>query len=348
MPDKREFTPKIILSRKDYKLRQKILSFLFFLLLSFIFWLFKILDNYYTTNLSFPVEFVPYRVDMVMVGDNPKNLTLNVTGQGYTLVKKKFAINPKPIVIQMLVLNLKQVSKGSHHYYAITHPLKEYIQRQLGTELTLNFLYPDTLWFNLSPITYKKVKVIPNVKIKYVKQHMLEGDLIVQPDSIEVKGPITMLDTLSAVYTEYVTFIGVFRSFTRILPLIPIHQVSYSTNEVSVTIPVEKFTQASLTIPIKTVNVPDSIHLTLLPSKINVEFLVSLKNYKKINPSLFSIIVDYKDCIASSNKLPVRIDRSPYMIKNLNYYPRNVEYLIEHKKKSIPIHSFETDTPLLK
>jgi len=324
-------TPKIILARKDYKLRQKVLNFLFFLMLSTIFWLLRVLDNDYTTQINVPVEYVPYRSDVEMVGDIPKTLSLNVTGQGYTLVKRIFTASRHPVVLQVLALNLRPVAENSNNYYALTYYLKENVQRQIGPDLRLNYILPDTLWYTFSPVERKKVKVVPDLKIKFVRQYMLEGDYIVQPDSVVVIGPHVILDTLRALTTEGATYIGVFRSFTRVLKIKPLENISFDPKEVSVTVPVEKFTQASIKVPIKPINVPDSLQLLLFPPTVTVDYLVSLKNYKNVRSSHFLITADYYDCFSAVSKIRVKIERYPYMLKLINYSPKSVEFLIEHK-----------------
>ncbi|MCX7987256.1 MAG: hypothetical protein N2662_09995 [Bacteroidales bacterium] len=345
---KENTTPKIILPRKDYKLRQKILNFLFFLFLSIIFWLLRVLDNDYTTQLTVPIEYIPYRSDVEMVGEIPRTLSLNVTGQGYTLVKRMFTSSRQPVVLQMLALNLRQVEGNENRYFALTHYLKENIQRQLGNELILNYILPDTLWYTFSPVERRKVKVIPDLKIKFVRQYMLEGDYIVQPESIMVTGPHIIIDTLSAIYTESESFLGVFRSFTRTLKLKPIDRLSFEPQEVSVTVPVEKFTQSTLKVPITPINVPDSLQLLLFPSYVSIEYLVSLKNFKKVKSSQFLVTADYFDCFTSVNKISVRIERYPYMLKLINYTPKSVEYLIEHKMPVKTNNAIVNDTPVYK
>ncbi|MGC8802545.1 MAG: hypothetical protein ACP5PS_02050, partial [Bacteroidales bacterium] len=165
----------------------------------------------------------------------------------------------------------------------------------------------------------------------FVKQYMLEGDYIVQPDSVVVTGPHVILDTLSAVYTENASYIGIFRSFTRTLKIQPINDVSIEPKEVMVTVPVEKFTQATIKVPIKPINVPDSLQLLLFPSTVTVDYLVSLKNFNKVKSTQFLITADYYDCFSAVNKISVRIERYPYMLKLINYSPKSVEFLIEHK-----------------
>jgi hypothetical protein len=318
-------------SKKVYKTRQKIVNFLFFLLLSTVFWLLKVLDNNYTTNITVPIEYVPYRSDVEMVGNIPTTLSLNVSGQGYELLKRIISVKRKPIVLQVLALNLNPVKDSSDKYFVLTHYLKENIQRQLGSELTLQYIMPDTLWYTFSAVVKKKVKVVPLLEIKFIKQYMLEGDYIIQPDSIIVKGPKLIIDTLSAVYTEKETFVGVFRSFSRQFELQPINGISFETNKVWVTIPVDKFTQASIKVPIKTVNVPDSLNLILFPSFITIDYLVSLKNYDKINRSQFLVSANYEDCFTDISKINVSIEEYPYIIKLINYYPKSVEFIIEKK-----------------
>ncbi len=323
-------TPKITFGRKDYKTRQKIFNFLFFLTLSIIFWLLKVLDNSYTTFITYPIKYIQYRSDIEMVGHVPEEITLNVTGMGYELLKNKLTARRSPIILHVVALNLNKIENNPNRYFVLTHYLKENIQRQLGTDLTLNYIQPDTLWYDFSPVIRKKIRVLVDLDIKYVKQYMQEGEYIVQPDSITVWGPKSIIDTLTGVSTEKERIIGAFRSFSKELSLIPIPQVRFDKPTVNVTVPVEKFTEATITVPIRTIHVPDSFILKVFPSVVQVNYWVSLKNYPKIKASQFNVFVDFNDSYESiSGKLKVRINNLPYGVKLISYAPKSVEFIIE-------------------
>jgi len=321
---------KLTLGRKRYKLRHKVVVYIFFLALSTVFWLLNALDNDYSTNIAFPIKYIHYRPDKEMVGEIPQSLSLNVSGHGYALLRNILTTKSHPIIFRVVALKFTEAPNDSGKFYLITRILKENIQRQIGTELVLNYITPDSLLYSFSPVVTKKVPVRANMEIEFSRQYMQEGKIIYQPDSIVITGPQSVLDTIKQIVSKKERVNEVDKSFSRILKFEKIENVDYQIDKVTATVPVEKFTESTIKIPIKSVNVPDSFSLKTFPTHISVLYLVSLRNYNKVTAGQFSAMVDYNSAKNSiNNKLKVRIDRYPAMIKLVNFNPKNVEYLIE-------------------
>jgi YbbR domain-containing protein len=321
---------KLTLGRKKYKLRQKVVVYIFFLALSTVFWLLNALDNDYSTNISFPIKYIHYRPDKEMVGDIPQSLSLNVSGHGYALLRNILTANSHPIIFRVVALKFTEAPNDSGKFYLITRILKENIQRQIGSELIVNYITPDSLQYSFSPVVSKKVPVQADMDIEFTKQYMQEGNIIYQPDSILLTGPQSVLDTIKKIISKKEKVSEVNKSFSRNLRFEKFENVDYKTDKVIATVPVEKFTESTIRIPIRAINVPDSFILKTFPSHISVIYLVSLRNYNKVSSGQFTAIVDYNSAKTSiNNKLKIKIDRYPAMIKLVSFNPKNVEYLIE-------------------
>lgn len=317
------------IGNKETRLNVKIISFLFFLLLAFILWLLNALDNNYSANITFPIKYINHQPNKEMVGNIPAELNLNVNGHGYAILKNMLTAKSQPIIIRLMSLNFIETADSSKTY-VLTRNLKELVQRQLGTEMTLNYIQPDTFFYNFSPIINKKVPVTVVAKIEFEQQYMRGGDFIIQPESVFISGPKAIIDTTFDAKTTYKTFSNVNKSFTAELALEPVDKLHINRNSINVTIPVDKFTESSITVPVKCINLPDSIELKVFPSSINVKFIVSLRNYSMVNPRLFRAVVDYKTIGAvMSNKLKIVLEKQPSFVHAVQYYPKSVDYIIE-------------------
>jgi hypothetical protein len=83
-------------------------------------------------------------------------------------------------------------------------------------------------------------------------------------------------------------------------------------------------------VPVKVLNIPDSMTMKTFPSAIKVNFIVSLRNYNKVNAYQFRAFVDYKGIYSSiNNKLKVTLERQPIFVKSVTFHPKNVDYIIE-------------------
>jgi YbbR domain-containing protein len=295
-------------SQPEYKLRQKVLTFLFFLMLAFVFWLLNALDHNYSTGINFPIKYRHLYSDKRMVGDVPKQINLHVSGRGYTLLKNIFTARKHSIILSATSLSYISLDSDTNHFYVLTRNLKEGIQSQLGAELTLNYITPDTLYYEFSAIVGKKVPVELSLDLDFSTQYMLGGDPVVRPDCVTVSGPHSIVDTIYKVQTMYRKFTKVDKTFSTELRLKPFKEkeVSPSHKVVSVTIPVDKFTESFVMVPIKIINLPDSMQMKTFPTSIRINYIVALRNFNKVNPSQFRAIVDYKNISATiNNKLKV-------------------------------------------
>lgn len=315
---------------KEYKFRQKALTFLFFLFIAFVFWLLSALNHNYSTNIRYPIRYIHYLSDKEMTHNIPNEIVLNVTAHGYTLLRSKITAHKNPIFFRVISLNFTEISRDSGKYLLLTQTLNENVQRQLGDQVTLNYISPDSLFYYFSPVVKKKVPVSPNLDIDFEKQYMHGGDMIIQPDSVIVTGPSIVLDTLSYVKTNFHKMVKVDKPFTVTLDLLESPNLRYFPKQVTIAVPVEKYTETTIMVSIKAKNVPDSFYLKTFPSAVKLNVLVSLKNYNKLSPDLFEAEVDYHSTFSNiNNKLKVRIKRQPSFVKIISFSPINVEYIVE-------------------
>lgn len=316
---------------KEFKFKQKLLTFLFFLALSSIFWLLNKLENNYSANITYPIKYIYHKPDKELVGDVPSELNLNLSAQGYALLRSMITARQHPIVFRLISLNFNEITGDTNRYFVLTRNLKEVIQRQIGSEITLNYISPDTLFYNFSTIVRKKVVIVPNIDLEFEKQYMPgAGGTISQPDSIVISGPRSLIDTINKVYTVYKKFTKVDKSISEEFKLQPIEGVYFVKNKAILSIPVDKYTETFLMVPVKINNLPDSMQMKTFPSAIRVSFIVALRNYNKVTPYQFKAVVDYKNVYTSiNNRLKVNLERQPAYVKFVSYRPMNVDFIIE-------------------
>jgi hypothetical protein len=127
-----------------------LLVFLFFLILSFIFWYLNSLSKEIDTSLSYPVDFIN------IPGGNPKGenlparLSLTLKGHGYSILKLKLSGNRHPVVVDLSMVSYHPDLKSKpESYYLITAPLITGFNTQLMSECKITSVKPDTIFFSL-------------------------------------------------------------------------------------------------------------------------------------------------------------------------------------------------------
>ena len=316
--------------RKKVTLNKRFLIFFFFLLLSILFWFLTALNKEYITSISYPVRYFRFPMDKVLVNDLPDRLELTVNASGFTLLSHKLKSRLTPITFDVNSFSPNTFRNDPSAVYILSGDAKDEISRQLSNEIEILDINPDSLIFRFATRTSKLVPVHPVLSIGFEQQFMQTGPYVLEPDSITVSGPEVIIDSIDAVETEEFNMAGIKESFNQELKIRPLNKVDFNPVEVWLQVPVEKFTEASLTLPIEVLNLPDSLVLRTFPGNVKVSCQVGLSAYETLNEHLFRAVVDYAEAgTMLGSKLQVNLVRVPEYIQALNYTPKSVEYILE-------------------
>jgi hypothetical protein len=307
----------------------------FFLLLSFIFWYLNSLGKEIETEIRYPVRYINLPKERVLAEELPSRLNLYLKGPGYEILKLKLSGNRAPAILDISTLNYRRVPGSKDlNYYLKTSGIIPKLKNDLRSECQILYVKPDTLFFKFDRIIVKRVPVISSVEVITDRQYFIKGGISIEPDSIKISGPLRILDTVANVRTKYRKFTGVNETVRRNINLDLPDYFSASARKVSVTIPVEQFTEAELTVPVKIMNQPDSIDLKIFPDVVTVRGLVAVNDFKKLAEIPFEVIIDIgKVNLKSSERIPLEIRNVPPFLTSLRITPADVDFLIEKKTK---------------
>jgi len=303
-------------------------TFLIFLIFATVFWFLIKLEEEFTTEIEYPIRFANLPEDKVLVGELPESFNLKITAHGFKLMKYKFSNAVIPFTIDFNDYPLK-LSRNSSAFFILTEDVRKNIEKQLSNEVSVQKINPDSLLFDFDERSYKLVPVVGRYKIHLAQQYMFEGKPQLTPDSVEVSGAFSLLDTLQAVYTEPKVFTEVNQELDKELKLQSLKQLDLAQNQVRLTAQVVQFTEASVRLPIETRNVPDSLRLITFRKDAVVRCRVSFENYPKIISALFEVVVDYNDIRDHPQQLPLYVRKAPEYTRSIRIEPQAVDYLIE-------------------
>jgi YbbR domain-containing protein len=317
--------PKVPEGQK-LQFRRKILLFSVFLLISASIWLLNALSENYTSVIEYPLVYTDYPEDKVFVGEMPRHLDLQINAHGYALLRYKIFRKPVPISFKISAFNLNR-GEDSSSSYILTRYLKDQIASQLPAELQLLEIKPDTLHFQFAGRVTRMVKIKSDFQFTIEKQFTIRDEIKLSPDSVEVTGPDLILDTLDYVYTERVDLGELTRNYIDKVRLNRMTDLKYGVSKVNCSIELERFTELQVMIPIKVLNLPDSILLQTFPSAIKLNCRVGLSKYEGIDDYPFRAVVDYEKIDEGTTELEVSIQNLPLYLLGYEYYPRSVEFL---------------------
>jgi hypothetical protein len=305
------------------------LTFLFFVLLSAVFWFFRSLSLQYEDVILYPVKYINIPENKVISNKLPDKLSLQVKANGRRILLSKLNLNLIPIKFDVNSFTANAAVPDS--LYILTNSIKDILSQELeGIEIVK--IEPDTLFFHFTTMEVKKVAVRPNCsdwQHIFSPQFMMNGAVMVEPDSIIISGPGSQLRKISFVLTEPLILKDLSDTVTLFSALEKQDGISYSQKKVHVTIPVEKYTQAEHLLPVVALNLPDSLQLKTFPERIRISYNITLSNYSRVDSARIMPHIDYYDILQNpGEKLRLFLVDTPDQIRAVKFSPEKVEYLL--------------------
>jgi len=307
-----------------------IITFLFFLLLAAVFWFFRSLSLDYEDEILYPVKYTNIPENRVITNVLPEKLSLRVKANGRRILLSKLNLNLIPIKfdVNSFILNNASVPDS---LFILTNSIRDILSEELGGVEIIKII-PDTLFFHFTTMEVKKVAVRPNSsdwQHMFAPQYMINGSVLVEPDSIIISGPGSLLQHISFVWTEPLTFDNLSDTAITVSSLERQDGISYSQKKVRVTIPVDKYTQAERFLPVVALNLPDSLQLKTFPERVRIRYNITLSNYNKVDSEWIMPHIDYHDISGSpAEKLRLFLVDTPDLIRAVKFSPEKVEYLL--------------------
>ncbi len=313
------------------RLNYKMTVFVICVAISTLIWFLIKLSDVYSTEISFPIKFINPPPGKILVNEVDSLITLNIQDKGYTIAALKYLRRSTPFEVDMSKLRLHR--KGRQYESRInTITWVQSLANNYGFEGEIFYIYPDTINFLFEGEASGKVHVKPNVSIDFKKQYFLYDSIRTEPSEVSINGLSNEIDTISFIETEHVEFKNLDDSVIVMVRLVKPNvpgNVTTDPEMVKLIINVEKFTESEITVPITEKNNTNKLRLKLFPEVVKITYLVSLKDYKKINPDMFKCTVDLSKVDENMNrKIPIITDTYPKFVKIIRLQPSEVDYLI--------------------
>jgi hypothetical protein len=321
-----------MLLKKFSPSNQKLVAFLFFVILSAGFWFIRSLGEEYEAVVDYPVRYSNFPEGKVLVGEMPDRLTLEIKSNGFNILKCRLNLNIIPLKFDVNSYSLN--SMGVDTFFILTETVMDILSEELNQVQILD-ITPDTLFFRFNELKVKKIAVKPimNLHEKFFHvQYMQNGEIEVIPDSVIISGPSTLLNSMTYAYTEPVNLSNLSDTAEINCSLQLVEGISYSQQKVKLVIPVDKFTEVEETHSVMSINVPDSLQMIAVPGQVKVTYRVCMSNYNKISHNPLLLYIDYENIgEGPAQRLPVFLSDTPRFISNIQLSPERIEFLIRRK-----------------
>ncbi len=311
--------------------KRKLYVFVLCVLCSALFWLFIKLSQDNQAPFSKNIIFNNFPEGTTGVNQSDSTVSFVLETSGLRLITESY-FSPEDTLF-FDVDQLSAVSKDGHKAFYLT---REELHHQLSTSYgdwaSVTLVEPDTVKVEAVKAITRKLPVYLDANINYEKRFNLYGEKTVQPDSITVTGPKSILDTMDVVKTRFLEKENVRATFRKDVDLnIPSKLLTADVRSVMVHVPVEEFTEATISLPI-VIECPDPAaleQLRLFPQKVDLSYVVALRDYRMVNENMFQVSVTCPQAeLNASDRLHVHLDKYPAFVEVLNIRPSRVDYVI--------------------
>ena len=151
-----------------------------------VFWFFNALNKDYSTNIRLGINFQFDRERFVPVSPLPNEVFMNVSGNGWDIMRKSLGFNLPEMNIPL--------ERPTEVRKIVGSTLPTLLDGQMGN-LRINHVVTDTLYVAVDPKENRRIKVtVDPDQFLFAGRFGRLSPIVVLPDSISIEGPKSLVD----------------------------------------------------------------------------------------------------------------------------------------------------------
>jgi hypothetical protein len=267
---------------------------------------------------------------MVSTNSLPTTMQATVEATGFDLLWRSYTSHRSVVEIP-LRLEKGGAAPGKTYLFNINYYLQD-ISDELGSHLKIKRIFPDTFSIRFERRFNKRVPVRLASNIQFEKEFNISGLVSLEPDSVTISGTKENVAKVDSVFTQNLILTGLKKTHTGILKLESINGLNYNAEDIHVKIPVEQFTEKTISLKITPSNVPANFELNPIPDLVTLKLSVPLSAFNKIVPDQFIVSAEFPDQKSGATKILLKVSQKPAFVNVVSMTPVSVEYKIKAKE----------------
>lgn len=262
-----------------------------------ILWLFVISEHQYTHIIEIPIQIRNIREGKTLKGEAPLTARVRFQGTGRALLKSLLL---KSISDFKLVLDLERIS--TEYDFHLNDYYGRYSQNVVipkGFELEfVEVVDPPSIHIDLTDYMIKPVQVLGNIVVEISPGFVQVGPVLMDPQTIELKGPkeaIRDIDTVETEFTELLNLqapvdiaIPVNLDFARVVEAAP--------SAIRIRVNVQEIGERIISgIPVIIRNKSDGMRIFANPSTVSLALTGGVDYIASLQPSDIEVVLDFED-----------------------------------------------------
>ncbi len=285
------------------------------------FWFFSALNKTdYTTRLDYPIVFSYPTDSTYLLSQLPENISVQVSGGGWNLLRKTLLVNTRPVQITLEEPTKVKTIPGQ--------TLTEEVEAVLG-DVRLNYIVTDTLRINIDGVLEKEVRVVVDSnKVNLGENHWITSPISLQPNFVTLHGPTSVVSQASDTLTINLPDREIDERYESTVPLRYINtMVQVIPPEAQISFEVSPFIAYKKRVPLTTSNFPRDSSTYLGLDQVTVSFWVreSLANENLLDSTFFTVVADLSDVDAQDSTLVPVVQEYPAYARRIVVRPAKLK-----------------------
>jgi hypothetical protein len=290
------------------------------------FWVLNALnkDNY-STIVDYPVQWEYDQKNFIPVKSLPNSIQIEISGNGWDLLRKYFKIGGTPYLIQL--------NSPAEKKYLLTADLK----RSLGEFITptqLQNVIGDTIHYQIDRIVTKTLRpVLDTLGYSLDKNIALEGKVNFIPDQLEITGPSSVLEAFDGKYPVALNATKINSDYSGKVSLTVDESlaklVQLKQKEIQVSFSVLTYLEGNKRLKIRKVNFPNTVSLPNEELVPVLSYLIEEANLPQLKDLKFEAILDYRKRNRADSTLQLEVNPNPNFLKEVRISPPQIKLKYE-------------------
>jgi YbbR domain-containing protein len=304
--------------------RRRVSVFFTCLLLAGIAWVLVTLSRTYNFTVRHVLTYQNTPQHRAFHSLQPDTVNITVKGTGWQMLFAKMNSASHPVKIDLRTLDRE-------NYVVLKTQIKD-INKSHELQYEVVGFDPDTLYFDFSNRSVKRVPVRLIAALKYQQQFARSDDITIKPAYVTITGPSNRIDGITVWKTDSLKADDVDETIKTTVNLEPVKEgnISIYPKSVQVIVPVNEFTEKTIEVPVKLINNTEYYNVKVFPLKVRVTFTTPLNKYTDINEEYFEAQADLDLWKKRNYKmLPVKLAKIPDFCKIVKIEPQYVDFIIK-------------------
>lgn len=304
-------------------MKYKLITVISILIFSTLLWIFVSFSDEYSTTIKVPVRItnIPEGYSTIELSDN--SVSLNVKGQGWQLAQLTFGIQE-----YLDIPFTKTTAATNDHIVSVRNALEQ--NSWVTSSIQVNLIEPEQLSYSIERINYKVVPIVPKVSLSYKTGYDLVSEIIIDPDTVQISGPKSVIDETKLIETEHLVLEALDRAKQIDIALAKNDNLNYSFERTQLSFDVQKIVDKTFeNIEVERRGVPPARDLLLFPEKVKVILRGGINILGQMDNSKIKLYINFRQALEDTLGSIVPKIEIPEFTTLIDIRPKRLDYIIK-------------------